>query len=283
MRIILFLILTTLFSAPFWWFTRQGGHLLYINALMWAPALAAVITLKLTGGRLASLGWRGSNWTWILIGWAAVVGTMVVLALGATAAGLTSFPNVEFLEEQREKLHLPADLSPYAVFAWNAILVLTIGIVGTGAASLGEELGWRGFLTPETQRRWGFTASSLFVGLVWSAWHFPLMLGNVPPMVLVAFAVGAIAFSFTSGWLRLASGSVWPSVIMHAIHNALFGLFGRAFIFPPSGDAREIWIGEGGFALGIVATAVATGFWLNRKRATRLFEEHERAVDTANP
>ncbi|NDW10044.1 type II CAAX prenyl endopeptidase Rce1 family protein [Dysgonomonas sp. 520] len=41
--------------------------------------------------------------------------------------------------------------------------------------SLGEELGWRGFLLRETQKA-GFLRSSLFIGLVWGIWYIPLVL-----------------------------------------------------------------------------------------------------------
>src|SRR5262245_11540273 len=68
-RIPIFLVLTTLLSAPFWWFTRLGGHRLYISALMWAPGIAAVLTLRLTGSDMRELGWRCPAPKWLLMAW----------------------------------------------------------------------------------------------------------------------------------------------------------------------------------------------------------------------
>ena len=275
-----FVILTILLSAPFWWLTRQGGHLFYMNALMWSPAAAAVLALKFTGGSLSDLGWRGSRWKWLLLAWLTVVGAMFLLSVTTTITGLTGFPNEDFVQEQTQKLHLPDGTSATLVVAWYALLALVVGGIGTGAAALGEELGWRGFLTVETQRRWGFTISSLVVGGLWGLWHFPLMWGNVPTWYLCGFMVGIVAYSFAYGWFRLVSGSVWPSVVLHAFHNALFGFYSRAFIFPPEGDAKEIWLGESGFVFGTIAVMLATLFWWKRSRAVQAFDGDERSHST---
>jgi membrane protease YdiL (CAAX protease family) len=40
--------------------------------------------------------------------------------------------------------------------------------------SLGEEIGWRGFLLPELLRRMNPLAASLVLGVVWGLWHLPI-------------------------------------------------------------------------------------------------------------
>src|SRR4051812_33378913 len=40
--------------------------------------------------------------------------------------------------------------------------------------SVGEEFGWRGYALDRLQHRWSWLRSALLLGLIWSAWHYPL-------------------------------------------------------------------------------------------------------------
>src|ERR1051325_7008488 len=78
--------------------------------------------------------------------------------------------------------------------------------------ALGEEIGWRGFLVPELSRFMNFTQVGLISGVIWTLWHFPLILfGNyhgAGPLwySLAMFTLLVMATSFVQAWLRLASG-----------------------------------------------------------------------------
>jgi len=59
--------------------------------------------------------------------------------------------------------------------AWPLLSIhvpLQILIIG-----LGEELGWRGWLLPSLTARYGLSGATLFTGIIWYIWHFPILLG----------------------------------------------------------------------------------------------------------
>jgi uncharacterized protein len=95
--------------------------------------------------------------------------------------------------------------------------------------ALGEEVGWRGYLLPRLLplgQWWALVLS----GALWGLWHAPLiLLGlNYPQQPVLGVGLMAVVGVITGvllGWLRLASGSVWPAVLGHAAfdENQLLG------------------------------------------------------------
>ena len=55
------------------------------------------------------------------------------------------------------------------IFGYIALVNLLPNMILT----LGEEIGWRGFLVPELTGWVGFRRASLYSGVIWGAWHLP--------------------------------------------------------------------------------------------------------------
>jgi len=148
-------------------------------------------------------------------------------------------------------------------FAPNAPLKLAVAIVIGSAWALMEEIGWRGYLLPKLatgNRR----AAPALVGLLHGVWHLPLMLlttvynpiGNrlitVPVFLAVLTAAGVIF-----GYLRTASGSTWPAVIMHGTFNAVWGTLAASAVTDHPVTAAYLTGETGLFTVGAVAVAAA--------------------------
>jgi membrane protease YdiL (CAAX protease family) len=158
---------------------------------------------------------------------------------------------------------------PEGVVIFFYIIVTGIfGMVGSSARALGEEIGWRGFLVPELFKRFGYTKTSLITGMIWSVWHYPILLfadynsGTPAWYGLTCFTVMVISISFIFTWLRLKSGSLWTSVWLHASHN----LFIQAIFSPLTRDTgnTNYFIDEFGLTLPIVCMCFAFWFWKRR-------------------
>jgi membrane protease YdiL (CAAX protease family) len=126
--------------------------------------------------------------------------------------------------------------------------------------SLGEEIGWRGYLLPKLLSL-GRTRALLLVGLIWAPWHLVLFfltpffpMGNV--LIFLPLFVGTIvAASFFFGYLRLYTGSVWPASIGHSVHNAAWGALGALTATSSPVLVNLYLVGDNGILI-LVATAL---------------------------
>jgi membrane protease YdiL (CAAX protease family) len=122
------------------------------------------------------------------------------------------------------------------------LLISTAGMVAAVARALGEEIGWRGFLTPQLVRRFGSGSGTGITGLIWTAWHIPILVfgtyhSSAPRwLALSCFTAMVVGLSFILAWLRLSSDSVWPCAILHASHNVLI----QAVFTTPTADRGTI-------------------------------------------
>jgi len=91
-----------------------------------------------------------------------------------------------------------------------------------------EELGWTGFAVPRLRVRHGILATSMMVGLVWGAWHFPLFwqsdsFSSIVPLslLLVRLFSWLPAFRTLLVWIYDRTGSLLLPMLMHGCVSAV--------------------------------------------------------------
>lgn len=94
---------------------------------------------------------------------------------------------------------------------------------------LGEELGWRGFLSEELEKNHPPLIASIIFGLVWSGWHFPLwLMSGYSSMDLVQyilfFTLWCIAQSIIMTLLYKWNTNLLIPMIFHFFSNYFLGL-----------------------------------------------------------
>jgi membrane protease YdiL (CAAX protease family) len=274
-QIVLFLLLVFLFSSLPYAIIIHTHHIRAANGLiarliMWCPAFAAFATCALLRIDLATLGWNWRPakyvaWGYFLpllyaipvyaVAWFAIKGSFALGAFEHTMAdtyGLSRSPHL-------------------ATFLLGIPVLATVGVVGSVANALGEEIGWRGFLLPRLVNRFGFTLGCTISGVIWAIWHYPILLwadynvGTSPRYALACFTLMVIAHAFIMGWLRLKSGSLWPCAMLHASHNLFVQLIFDA-ITAPAGRVLYITT-EFGAGLVLTIGAIATYLWLRERKS----------------
>jgi len=174
------------------------------------------------------------------------------------------FPNHDFVAQVAQQYGwsgLPWGL----VVALYALVKAGPGILPVLVYALGEEIGWRGFLVPELAKVASYPVTAVCSGLIWAAWHYPIMIfadynaGTPIWFGLVCFTVSAVGNSFAFTWLRMRSGSLWSSTILHGSHNLFIQ---RVFNPLTVGTALSAYVvGEFGIALAITGLVVGVIFW----------------------
>lgn len=264
------LAISSLFYAPILMSGHVGGgagH--YVGGLMWSPALAAFLTAwrhRLSREALG-LGWGGNRFA--LLAYLLPIG-YGLLAYGLVwSLGLGGFPNPAAISALTRKLGWESIQSPLLFVPLYFLFIGTTAMITSLAHALGEEIGWRGFLAPRLAERVGFTGGALITGVIWTAWHLPILLfadynaGTPWWWGMPCFAVMVIGLSVILTWLRLKSASVWPCAILHASHN----LFIQGFFTPLTearGNATAYAIDEFGWALPAVILLFAAACWRRR-------------------
>ena len=251
LRIALYIVLAYLpvYVLGFAFSDKEGGltSALAGNSLMLFPAIAAIITRLITkeGFKDALLGTgRRKSGKY----YAAAVIFPVLLPL---VSGLI--------------LHLFIVKSGSigdSAFCDNgmltAALLLTAPATGLAMAvhGFGEELGWRGYLTPKLEELMPTPLAIVVTGIIWALWHGPLLAYGYdfgrdydffPYGGFIAMIVMCIALSAFLTWLTKRTDSVYPAALCHMVLDLTltseFSLFAaRADGTPFEYRVSEFWV-----------------------------------------
>ena len=252
----------------------QRGNMMIGQLVMAGMMFVPMLGVLLSGGKLSGMGWRlqiKKNIKAILIGWFVPA---VLTAIGA-ALYFIIFPGHFDLSgssmgpDALEQLQVQGISYPMYVLI-SLVSSLTYAPLLNTFVSLGEEIGWRGFLYPQLRANLGREKGWLLGGIIWGAWHWPLigLIGyeygteyfGFPVVGMLVFCVFTIAMGILCDWLYEQSGSIWVPSICHGAINAA-GTLPLAICLPNTGSARLLGPMPNGLIAGlpILITAVLLG------------------------
>ena len=221
-------------------------------ALMAVPTIASVVARLALREGFADVSFRlggRRGRTAILLALAFPVALGAVVYGPAWATGLVGF----------------AAPSPTKVVAAVIILLALNGVLAAG-----EEIGWRGYMLGRLIAA-GVPRPILASGLILGSWHLPLVLwagfaaGPSPALSAALLLVMATGLGTILALFRLATGSIWPVVALHAAWNASIQ---AGFDGATTGAGKALWVGESGLltTLAVVLAATAAARWYRAKR-----------------
>jgi len=237
---------------------------------MFVPGLAAAVMLDLVtkeGLRYAGFRWgkkRHIATAYLLMLAISLVtyGLTIIVGWGRIDNEATTLNNL--LEAVGITVNIPAPVLLGAV----VFTALTTAVIVNSIYAFGEELGWRGYLLPSLLHL-GKLKACVISGAIWGLWHTPLiMMGHLyldyHYLGILMMTILCILLGIIFGWLWLASGSLLPPIVAHAVLNAqLLGYFPSFLVT----DVNPIYGGGTGIiGLGILAMVA---LWLYCTRRIR--------------
>lgn len=262
--IILFLsLLTALSSIAYYAILKLNPTSIYVGALMISPALASFITLKIRNRPISSLPWSINDLKYLKLAYITPILYVSIAYVFIWLFGFGDLINMERVLKWSEELGIDS-VNQTLVIVVMIFLLLTVAVIKNLGSTLGEEIGWRGFLIFELKKVMSFKALTIVSGIIWAVWHFPiinLMYGRGEFLLLhmAAFTIMILGVSVILAYYTFKSNSLWPAAIYHSVHNIYIQK-----ICTPLTVANEntfFWIDEYGFMIPIVTTVFAIYFW----------------------
>jgi uncharacterized protein len=106
----------------------------------------------------------------------------------------------------------------------NFLSLLLLGII----IGIQEEVGWRGYVLPRFQARWGALTSSIILGAIWAPYHIGNWLIGERTDSFLEFSLWIILISIFTTWIfNNTNGSILAAVLFHAVvTNGIVGCCG---------------------------------------------------------
>lgn len=168
----------------------------------WSPAVAAILVVAILGGKTSvatlfrAVSIKRSNTKWVLM---AIVIPLVCCSL--------SYVILMFVEYGKW-------ITPtFNRSAGNYAICFAATVFGC----YGEEIGWRGFMLPQLNKRYSLFVSSLIIGLFWGIWHMRFQIGLT---AFGLFVLGVICYSFLITWLcSKTKNNMFVAIVFHTVIN----------------------------------------------------------------
>ncbi len=141
------------------------------------------------------------------------------------------------------------ETNPSIPWFTTPIIMFSATLFGGG----NEELGWRGVMQPELEKKFSFPIATLITGCVWMLWHVPLWFvvgASQQSMNFALYAIYGLILSFWLATIHKKTNSVFFCCVFHGFSNLMLSFF----------VIKINWV----LILGLVASLVFT-IWLYYK------------------
>lgn len=226
----------------------SGRTIVYQGALavsMYMPLAAVIIANKGIGKAKTGIEW-GFHWkrnrkrfltAWFLPALATILGAVLYFLVMPEKFDMNCGALVQTLEDygvmadaEGKVWGIPLGM----VGIVQLIEAVTFGPLINTFAAVGEEAGWRGYMTPVLSKWLGKGRALILSGIIWGIWHAPVIVfagyeygrgyAGEPVLGVLMMCGFTIALGIIFSCFYEKSQSIWIPSLMHGAVNAVAGL-----------------------------------------------------------
>lgn len=214
----------------------SGKSVALLMAVMFVPAACSIITRLVTKEGFKNMYLRPhikGNMKYYLM---AYFGPVVFLFLSAAIYFLIFPQNFDSDLTTLKGLVASsgkANLSPASLLLVQTAVFVAIGPIVNIIPTMGEELGWRGYLLPKLRTFFTDRTALVTTGVIWGLWHVPaIAMGHnygttyagYPWVGILAMTVFCVVLGIIEGYISIKLESAIPAAMIHSAVNAGAGL-----------------------------------------------------------
>ena len=117
----------------------------------------------------------------------------------------------------------------YGIPTGASWIMMPLGfVVMLPCVGIAEEIGWRGFLQPELEKKFSFPVATSMVAVIWFLWHLPIWLmpsSNHYGDSLIGFGIMIFVWAFVSAAIYKSTKSVLACAIYHSFINSIGAIY----------------------------------------------------------
>jgi membrane protease YdiL (CAAX protease family) len=198
---------------------------LLLTGAMFAPAISSILVRLITKegfkNMLLKPNFKGNIKTYLLI----FFGPSLLIIVSAILYFLL-FPT-HF--DTGLTLLQGAEVNPGTIILVSLLQVILVGPVINIVPTMGEELGWRGYLLPKLRTLFSDRLSIIISGIIWGLWHAPVIImghnygteyPGYPYVGILVMVVFCVALGIIEGYFTIKLNSVIPAAMVHSAMNA---------------------------------------------------------------
>jgi membrane protease YdiL (CAAX protease family) len=209
----------------------QGSSVVILAGAMFTPALSSILTRLITKEGFQNMylrpNFKGHIKEYLLV----FFGPTILLFLSGVVYFLI-FPatfDPELTVLKASAASSGSGLSAYSLLLIAVLQVIIIGPIVNIVPTMGEELGWRGYLLPKLREFFSDRAALVITGIVWGVWHIPVIaMGHnygtgyigYPWLGILAMIVFCVVLGIIEGYASIKLESAFPAAMIHSSVNA---------------------------------------------------------------